>query len=34
VLGEVEHWCAKHRRGTQILEGFHAVGTTDAPAAA
>lgn len=28
VLGEVEHWCARHPRGADILEGFHALGGT------
>ena len=32
VLGEVEHWCARHRRGDAILEGFHAAATDEAPA--
>jgi hypothetical protein len=26
VLGEVEHWCSRHARGADILEGFHALG--------
>lgn len=33
VLGEVEHWCGRHKRGAAILEGFHAVGTMDESAA-
>ena len=32
VLAEVEHWCAQHRRGAAILDGFHAVGTPEVPA--
>lgn len=32
VVGEVEHWCAQHRRGAAILEGFHSAGTSEAPA--
>ncbi|MDQ3385190.1 MAG: hypothetical protein M3503_04125 [Actinomycetota bacterium] len=32
VLAEVEHWCAQHRRGAAILEGFHAAGTSEVPA--
>lgn len=28
VLGEVEHWCAKHKRGAEIIEGFHAADDT------
>ncbi len=30
VLGEVEHWCGRHVRGADILEGFHALGGTTA----
>jgi hypothetical protein len=28
ALGEVEHWCVRHRDGTDILAEFHSLGTT------
>ena len=28
VLAEVEHWCARHPRGGDVLERFHALGTS------
>lgn len=29
ILGEVEHWCARHADGADVLEGFHALATPD-----
>ncbi len=33
VLGEVEHWCLQHPKGTDILAEFHALSSDDAEAA-